>query len=109
MLQHNMKVYNKNLNRLKFINKDFLDVEPFQTDALIICPPWGGINTNDYLTEDPDNLMKPKLTDILVHAKKFCGDILLQMPKQTNIGHLIRIFKKLDLGPIFTVEKIMTN
>jgi len=31
------------------------------------------------------------------------------MPKQTNIGHLIRIFKKLNLAPIFTVEKIMTN
>lgn len=53
--------------------------------------------------------MKPKLTDILVHAKKFSGNILLQMPKQTNLGHLIRIFKKLDLAPVFTVEKIMTN
>ena len=31
------------------------------------------------------------------------------MPKQTNLGHLIRIFNKVGLTPIFTVEKIMTN
>lgn len=71
MLQHNMKIYNKSLNRLKFFNQDFLEIPPFQTDALIICPPWGGINTNDYATADPDTLMKPKLTDILLHAMKF--------------------------------------
>jgi len=45
MLKHNMRVYEKSINKLKFINSDFLLVEPFQTDALIICPPWGGINT----------------------------------------------------------------
>ncbi len=94
MLEHNMKIYNKSLHHLKFINKDFLAIEPFQTDALIICPPWGGINTQEYATEDPDTLMKPKLTDILLHAKKFSSEIMLQMPKQTSIGHLIRIFKK---------------
>jgi tRNA G26 N,N-dimethylase Trm1 len=26
MLQHNMKIYNKSLNRLKYINKDFLEI-----------------------------------------------------------------------------------
>ena len=50
---------------------DFLQVEPFVTDALIICPPWGGVNTESYADSDPDLLMKPKLTDILLHAKKF--------------------------------------
>ena len=53
--------------------------------------------------------MKPKLTDILLHAQKFSGEMLLQMPKQTNIGRLIRVFKKVGLTPIFTIEKIMTN
>lgn len=34
---------------------------------------------------------------------------MLQLPKQTNIGHLVRIFNKVGLAPLFTVEKIMTN
>jgi hypothetical protein len=109
MLKHNMKVYEKSLSKLKFINQDFLEVQPFETDALIICPPWGGIHTEDYATADPDDLMKPKLTDILLHAKKFTTDIMLQLPKQTNIGRLIRIFRRVGLAPIFTVEKVMTN
>lgn len=102
-MKHNMKVYKKSLNRLKFINSDFLKVEPFATDALIICPPWGGIDTHEYATADPDDIMKPKLTDILVHAQKFTSDIMLQMPKQTNIGKLIRIFNRVGLSPIFTI------
>lgn len=109
MLQHNMQVYKKSLNRLKFINSDFLAIEPFQTDALIICPPWGGIETADYATKDLDSLMSPKLSDILIHAQKFAGEILLQLPKQTNLGNLIRVIQSVGLRPIFTVEKIMTN
>ena len=106
MLRHNLSVYEKNPSRLKFINEDFLKIEPFQTDALIICPPWGGIQTEDYAGGDLDSLMTPKLSDILLHAKKFAGEILLQMPKQTNIGNLIRIFQQVGMQPIFTVEKI---
>ena len=109
MMKNNMKVYDKSLNRLKFINSDFLQVEPFETDALIICPPWGGINTELYATTNPDELMTPKLSDILIHAQKFAKNIMLQMPKQTNIGELIKVFKAVGLNPIFTVEKIMTN
>jgi hypothetical protein len=54
MLKHNLQVYQKSLHRLKVINQDFLEIEPFQTDALIICPPWGGIETQDYATLDLD-------------------------------------------------------
>lgn len=43
MLKHNLEVYKKNACRMQFMNKDFLLVEPFKTDLLIICPPWGGI------------------------------------------------------------------
>jgi len=109
MLKHNMRIYGKSVNKLKFINKDFLEVEPFSTDALIICPPWGGIGTDLYSYADPDDIMKPKLSHILIHAKKFSGEIMLQMPKHTNIGKLIRIFQNVGLCPIFTVEKILTN
>ena len=53
--------------------------------------------------------MTPKLTHILLHAKKFTSQIMLQMPKQTNLGLLIRTFNLVGLAPLFTVEKIMTN
>ena len=53
--------------------------------------------------------MRPKLSDILRHAKLFAGEILLQMPKQTNLGHLVRILQQVGLTTIFTIEKILTN
>lgn len=53
--------------------------------------------------------MRPKLSDILRHARKFAGEILLQMPKQTNLGHLVRILQQVGLSTVFTVEKILTN
>lgn len=53
--------------------------------------------------------MAPKLSDILIHAQKFAGEMLLQLPKQTNLGNLIRVIQSVGLRPIFTVEKIMTN
>lgn len=109
MLKKNMEIYQKNTKKLTFINQDFLQIEPFETDALIICPPWGGIQTEEYATHDLDSIMNPKLSDILIHAQKFAKEILLQMPKQTNIGNLIRIIHQVGLRAIFTVEKIKTN
>jgi hypothetical protein len=109
MLRHNLTIYQKSPNSLKYINEDFLQVEPFRTDALIICPPWGGIETDAYATRDPDELMRPRLSDILRHARLFADEILLQMPKQTNLGHLVRILHQVGLNAVFTVEKILTN
>lgn len=54
MLRHNLSLYQKSPHALKFINQDFLQVEPFRTDALILCPPWGGIETEAYGSVDPD-------------------------------------------------------
>jgi tRNA G10 N-methylase Trm11 len=109
MLKHNLKVYGKSPNRVTCLNQDFLNVEPFQTDALIICPPWGGVDTEEYATRNLDEIMTPKLTDILVHAGKFSSNIMLQMPKQTNIQNLIRTIHGSGLKTICTVEKVMTN
>lgn len=53
--------------------------------------------------------MRPRLSDILRHARQFAGEILLQMPKQTNLGHLVRILQQVGLSTVFTVEKILTN
>jgi hypothetical protein len=35
--------------------------------------------------------MNPKLSDILNHAKKFSQNIMLQMPKNTNIENLLKV------------------
>ena len=48
--------------------------------------------------------MVPKLSSILEHALRFSKNIILQMPKTTNINNLINIILKCkDLKPIFTV------
>lgn len=53
--------------------------------------------------------MNPKLTDILIHAQKFSTEIMLQMPKQTNLGNLIRAIHQAGIRTIFTIDKVMTN
>lgn len=97
MLEHNLEVYGKNTSMLTILNQDFLDVEPFQTDAVIICPPWGGIETSHYASSPLDDIMRPPLTLILTHATNFSPNILLQMPKQTNIRNLITVAHQANL------------
>ena len=109
MLKHNLRVYGKGIRKDNILNRDFLEVEPFRTDALIICPPWGGIDTMAYSTGDLDELMFPKLSDILVHARKFSENIMLQLPKQTNMLNLLKVVHQVGLKPVMSVEKIMTN
>jgi hypothetical protein len=53
--------------------------------------------------------MYPKLSDILNHGLKFSKNIMLQMPKNTNIENLLKVFIECNITPIFTIEKIMTN
>lgn len=43
MLKNNLSVYGKGLNLLTIQNKDYAKIKPFQVDAMIVCPPWGGI------------------------------------------------------------------
>lgn len=54
MFKNNFKVYEKSQNSFKFFCSDFLKIEPFETDALIICPPWGGIDLSEYSHRDLD-------------------------------------------------------
>ena len=60
-------------------------MEPFSTDAIILCPPWGGTNIKDYKTKGLDELIYPKLSLILEHAAKFTNNIILQLPKTTRL------------------------
>jgi hypothetical protein len=53
--------------------------------------------------------MNPKLSDIMNHALKFSKNIMLQMPKNTNIENLLKVFIECEITPILTIEKIMTN
>lgn len=85
MLKNNVKVYGKNLGAMKILNKDFFQVQPQKFDMVLVCPPWGGIDITAYAYQDLDEIMFPKLSDILLHCKKFSKNICLQMPKNTNI------------------------
>lgn len=57
MLRHNLAVYGKKEDKITILNHDFLAIEPFATDAVIICPPWGGPDTSQYASADLDELM----------------------------------------------------
>ena len=64
-------------------------MKPFQTDVIIICPPWGGVDVSEYANKDLDIIMKPSLSKVLKHALKFSKNLIIQMPKTTNISNLI--------------------
>lgn len=78
---------------------DFLALPSFATDALIICPPWGSINVSKYSNSNLDDIMKPKLSHIINHALLFSSNILLQMPKTTNIGNFIETYLSCPNSP----------
>lgn len=44
MLKNNLSVYAKGLNQLTISTKDALKLKPYEVDAVLICPPWGGID-----------------------------------------------------------------
>lgn len=54
MLKNNLQVYGKGLNLLSIHNKDALKIKPYQVDAVVICPPWGGVNISEYSFRDLD-------------------------------------------------------
>ena len=103
MLKNNLKVYEKSLNYVFPYMMDFLQIKPFKTEMLIICPPWGGINIAAYSHSNLDEIMLPKLSDTLSHALKFSHNILLQMPKNVSITNLIKIIAKLNINTTFSL------
>lgn len=103
-MRKNLRVYGKQDHLLKYYEEDFLAIDPFPTDALIICPPWGGINVAEYAKADLDSIMKPQLSDIINHAMRFCPNVLIQMPKNTKIENFIHTFLKCpSVSPFLTV------
>lgn len=103
MLVHNLEVYGKSRNNLKLKNRDVFDLKPFKVDAVIACPPWGGLSLEKYSYEDLDTIMKPELSKILLHCSKFSENIILQMPKNTNIPNLVKIVNLCNIKPIMRI------
>ena len=53
-LKCNIGVYGKKEFYIKENAIDFLQMEQFETDVMIICPPWGGVNVTEYSKKDLD-------------------------------------------------------
>lgn len=53
--------------------------------------------------------MVPKLSDILNHFKKFSKNMILQMPKNTNLRNLLNVINMCNLSPLLKIEKIMVD
>lgn len=109
MLRNNLNVYGANLDNLEILNKDFLEIEPFPCDLLILCPPWGGIDLSAYSTQPLDEIMTPKLSSILSHGVKFSKNLILQMPKNTNIVNLLTVISQSYGAPTVQIEKMMID
>ena len=86
-----------------FHNDDFLKIKPFDVDLMILCPPWGGIDLRSYSFEPLDKIMIPKLSHILIHSLKFSKNMVIQMPKNTNIENLLNVVKQACGHAILTV------
>ena len=53
--------------------------------------------------------MKPNLSDIINHCRRFSENIVLQMPKNTNIKNFIKITNLCNICPLIKIEKILVN
>lgn len=109
MLKNNLRVYGKGLNLLKFMNKDIFDIPPSNYDCAVVCPPWGGINISEYSSKDLDEIMRPQLSLILTHCKQFSQNMVIQMPKNTNLKNLMKVVNMCNICPLVKIEKIMVN
>jgi hypothetical protein len=47
--------------------------------------------------------MRPRLSDILNHCKKFSKNFIIQMPKNTNLTNLLKIINLCFLNPIIKI------
>ncbi len=53
--------------------------------------------------------MPIKLSEILRKAFQYTWNIMLQMPKYTNLTRLVEYIQKSGIPPLFTIEKIISN
>lgn len=53
--------------------------------------------------------MNPPLSHILAHAATFSRNMILQMPKNTNIGNLLRAIAAAGIAPVAQIVRIMLN
>lgn len=110
MLRNNLSVYGKGLNHIKFMNKDVFAIQPtFKVDCVVVCPPWGGIDISEYASRDLDEIMVPRLSDILNHCRNFSENMILQMPKNTNLKNLLKVINMNNMCPMIRIEKILVD
>ena len=53
--------------------------------------------------------MEPRLSDILNHCRKFSPNMVLQMPKTTNIRNFVKIVNMCGMCPLIRIENIRVN
>lgn len=61
------------------------------------------MDITEYSHRDLDEIMNPKLSDILNHFKKFSKNMVIQMPKNTNLANLLKIINMCFLTPIVKI------
>ena len=101
MTKNNAKVYNCPDNIIYFIN-DFLtlNLEGENIDYVFLSPPWGG---PEYKNEEIYSLKKwiiPDIEKIIEKSLKISKNIMLYLPRNTDLEELANIIYKYDKNDI---------
>ena len=90
-------------DRIDFIASDFLELEPFEVDALFLSPPWGGPNYLECEVFDCETMITPPLSKLLSHARKFSYNIAVLLPKNIDAQQIMNMYAK--LGEYIEIEQ----
>ena len=94
LTQNNSSVYACPKN-ITYYHKDFFDFN-IKSDYLFLSPPWGG---EEYKNDEHFSLKKwihPDIEKIISHSFELSNNLILYLPRNTNINELAELLYKYD-------------
>ena len=94
LTQNNSSVYSCP-NNITYYHKDFFDFN-IKSDYLFLSPPWGG---EEYKNDEHFSLKKwihPDIEKIISHSFELSNNLILYLPRNTNINELAELLYKYD-------------
>eukprot|EP00826_Nyctotherus_ovalis_P042780 TRINITY_DN4453_c0_g1_i2.p1 TRINITY_DN4453_c0_g1~~TRINITY_DN4453_c0_g1_i2.p1 ORF type:complete len:372 (-),score=113.57 TRINITY_DN4453_c0_g1_i2:461-1576(-) len=96
---HNARIYRVE-EKISFVNKDFLVLDKVKdfdelVDLVFISPPWGGISYSKDLVYDL-NQIKPNFREILRKALLLANNVVLFLPRNTDLRQLEELLLSYD-------------
>jgi 16S rRNA G966 N2-methylase RsmD len=118
MAKENARIYSVDLNKIRFIHDDFLDMEKRSKEALstigdfdcvFVSPPWGGKGSHKISSAYPISSENSLLWNIIEKAGKFTSKILVcYLPPNIDPAEVDEIARFLGFKEELTVMEILT-